>query len=1341
MSKKTNKPIFGSGKSTEEPNGQVPTPANSARPIQDRRSELPESEQPDSELSNSKSEGSNVGQTDHFKLFEEIARGGMGSVIKGRDLHLKRDLAVKVLLDSRDETTVQRFFEEAQISGQLQHPGIVPVYEVGRLKDSRPYFAMKLVKGKTLRELLDERSNPEDDRQRFLGIFEQVCQTVAYTHSRRVIHRDLKPANIMVGAFGEVQVMDWGVAKVLSDDESRDEPDEQIEQDVTSARTCETKILTVRNEKRAAAHTNDGVVFGTLAYMSPEQAMGDKDGVAEPTDVFGLGAILCEILTGSPPYQGQTTKKLFRMATRGQMADVWSRLDECSADVELIELAKSCLEYEPEARPANAGVVAEEMTNYFKSVDLRLRESELEHAKQFEEKKRRKVKLALVGTLITSMLLGAVALVWLQMKQVEFEQAKRIAAEVEVKKQTELAIIEEKAKRSAQLAQNREQQLRQESETLKQETEWNLSDVCSDRGVTAGDSGDAGTAIMWFARAAKLAGPDETRKANNLIRANNWARSAAIPVGAIKVSGRPMSMDFQPAGSLLLTHFTPLKYTFREALKPSTVFKNQSLPELEWLEEVEMPSVIHTKHQTLFTVFDWKSNKEVSWLDQKENPGVAIWSPDGLYLATGRSDGVVQIRNTKNGVLKKEIIHEGEITALAYSDDGSQLAIAGATLRIWDLKKDKFHQNGSWKPPTEIHSLTFNQDGSLLAAVALDSVARIFSTEDSSQSQEPVFRFPHLYLYAHSLIDRRHPAVWLMGEDGQRRIAGVCGKNEYAIWDVDLGTVVQKVRSENFGVGEMHATQDSQLVVAGDEVCQVRSGPNYSNVKENGFHSDTVTSAKMSSDGKILFTGSLDTTAQLWSAADGSPLGPVMNHASGVGEVDVSDDQTWLATATMNGLIRVWNHPLVQESQELDTSIRSRVACFSPDGRFVVAGKSDGSWADFRLELDQFNVFDPQTGQPIGPAIKPNGKTDDICFDSSSQSVIAVHHDAEGLGFVSSYNLKTNNQLIETIPLTASPIWVASHPSKPLVAVMCKDSQLNMIDMEHGKSLYTKQFDSANDWYCKIRFTPDGKKIVVCSHEYFQALDAISGVACFDRVKYSNANRENCVMAISPDSETIAVSSSNSAMFWSLATAEEIGTPLAHTQTSHYLGAVVGMEFSPDSKHLITACFDHYARLWDWRTGKQVCPPMQHSGPVHCAVFTPDGNYAVTGSQGKECGPHLWELKTGMRVAPSWKAASGEEDCFVHSVSVSQDGRNLFATVHMTGDRKPLYRYEFGNLRTQSHFSIQQLKQIGELTSSKRFTLGRSENLPQATWLKLWEQFSKRNPQFSCEVEDERKLR
>jgi hypothetical protein len=145
-----------------------------------------------------------------LQFLGEIARGGMGAVLKGRDPDLGRDLAVKVLLeDHRNRPEfIRRFIEEAQIAGQLQHPGIVPVYELGAFADRRPYFAMKLVKGRTLASLLAHRKEPADELPRLLGIFEQVAQTVAYAHARGVIHRDLKPSNIMVGSFGEVQVMD-----------------------------------------------------------------------------------------------------------------------------------------------------------------------------------------------------------------------------------------------------------------------------------------------------------------------------------------------------------------------------------------------------------------------------------------------------------------------------------------------------------------------------------------------------------------------------------------------------------------------------------------------------------------------------------------------------------------------------------------------------------------------------------------------------------------------------------------------------------------------------------------------------------------------------------------------------------------------------------------------------------------------------------------------------------------------------------------------------------------------------------------------------------------------------
>ncbi len=151
-----------------------------------------------------------------FLIQGEIAHGGMGAVFRAHDPVLNRLLAIKVLREDYRSLPAmsQRFGEEARLTGQLQHPGIPPVFEIGVLKDGRPFFAMKLIEGRTLSELFKGRSSPSEDLPRFLGIFKLICQTMAYAHSRGVMHRDLKPQNIMVGAFGEVQVMDWGLAKV-----------------------------------------------------------------------------------------------------------------------------------------------------------------------------------------------------------------------------------------------------------------------------------------------------------------------------------------------------------------------------------------------------------------------------------------------------------------------------------------------------------------------------------------------------------------------------------------------------------------------------------------------------------------------------------------------------------------------------------------------------------------------------------------------------------------------------------------------------------------------------------------------------------------------------------------------------------------------------------------------------------------------------------------------------------------------------------------------------------------------------------------------------------------------
>ncbi len=348
-----------------------------------------------------------------YRLDGEIARGGMGAIIKGRDVDLGRDLAIKVLLDSHKDKpeVVQRFIEEAQIGGQLQHPGIVPIYELGQFGDQRPFFSMKLVKGQTLAELLTARKDPTEDRAEYLGIFEQICQRMAYAHSRGVIHRDLKPANIMIGAFGEVQVMDWGLAKVLSAGGIADEKKSLEKQtEVSIIRTL--RSVGSDSPGTLGSMTQMGSVMGTPAYMSPEQALGEVDRLDERTDVFGLGAILCEILTGKPPYVAPSGEQVFRLASRGKLEECYARLDACGVDAELLNVVRNALALEPNDRLRDAGELSKRVSSYIESVDNRLRHAELQRhqavTRSEEAHKRQRVMLALAA----SLLIGVIGSAW-----------------------------------------------------------------------------------------------------------------------------------------------------------------------------------------------------------------------------------------------------------------------------------------------------------------------------------------------------------------------------------------------------------------------------------------------------------------------------------------------------------------------------------------------------------------------------------------------------------------------------------------------------------------------------------------------------------------------------------------------------------------------------------------------------------------------------------------------------------------------------------------------------------------------------------------------------------------
>jgi formylglycine-generating enzyme required for sulfatase activity/serine/threonine protein kinase len=335
-----------------------------------------------------------------YVLEGEIARGGMGRIIRIRDHDFDRPLAMKILLQRRPDLE-ERLLREARITGVLQHPGVPPVHALGRLDDGRPYFIMKLIQGRSLKELL-ERASPTE-LPRFLAIFEQICHTIGYAHGNGVIHRDLKPGNVMVGAFGEVQVMDWGLAKLTSSPEAAPE-------------WKSDSIAPVRRAAGTAEWTQAGTTLGTPAYMAPEQARGEIEKLDARTDVFGLGAILCNILTGKPPFIGSGSRAIINQAAGGDLADAYARLADCGADPQLVELARRCLAPEQEQRPADGSAVAEAITAFQAELAARARRAEIERAaaeaKARAERRRRRTVVAFVTSVAVLLLIGGAVGAW-----------------------------------------------------------------------------------------------------------------------------------------------------------------------------------------------------------------------------------------------------------------------------------------------------------------------------------------------------------------------------------------------------------------------------------------------------------------------------------------------------------------------------------------------------------------------------------------------------------------------------------------------------------------------------------------------------------------------------------------------------------------------------------------------------------------------------------------------------------------------------------------------------------------------------------------------------------------
>ncbi len=347
-----------------------------------------------------------AGRRSKYKLLNKIAKGGMGSVVRVEDCDIRRVVAMKRLENWRDREAMERFIEEAQVTGQLEHPNIVPVHDIGLDPQGRLFFTMKFVHGESLAQILEQirrrsRNNKNKTKgtrevtyrgfnlARLLQVFLKVCDAISFAHAKGVIHRDLKPENVMVGAFGEVLVMDWGVAKLIEpkapEKEVPADSRERVKRRRSSGRLprmgglvqtgsagteydhhATSKSGRVRSSRaeNSSLQSQTGDIVGTAMYMSPEQARGEVGSLDERTDVYALGAMLYEILTLEPPFDGHNVFMILRAVLDEEVVPPRTRAPERQIPADLEHIVLRAMEKNRADRYPSAEALKADLLNY-----------------------------------------------------------------------------------------------------------------------------------------------------------------------------------------------------------------------------------------------------------------------------------------------------------------------------------------------------------------------------------------------------------------------------------------------------------------------------------------------------------------------------------------------------------------------------------------------------------------------------------------------------------------------------------------------------------------------------------------------------------------------------------------------------------------------------------------------------------------------------------------------------------------------------------------------------------------------------------------------------------------
>ncbi|MBM4072136.1 MAG: hypothetical protein FJ271_24900 [Planctomycetes bacterium] len=1082
-----------------------------------------------------------------YAILGVLGHGGMGVVYKAKHLALNRLVALKMIVTGAHAgpQLLARFRAEAQAVARLQHPNIVQVFEIGE-HDGLPFFSLEFVEGGSLSRKL--AGNPQNPRAA-AELVRPLSQAMQVAHQAGIIHRDLKPGNVLLNADGVPKIADFGLAKQL------DSP---------------------------AGQTQSGAILGTPSYMAPEQAAGKTAAIGPAADVYALGAILYEMLTGRPPFKAETPWDTVVQVIEQDVVPPARLQPKVPRDLETICL--KCLRKEPKKRYESAASLADDLGRFLRDEPIRARPvSWWEQARKWA--RRRPAAAALIAVTALALAAAAVAGEWYLHQLGEFTTQLQTAAEREKSKAAEAnhraieaqqeRLKAEKAGEEAKEALAMSQLQHYAAEISLAQQEW-----AAQRGPEA-----------WF------------HLENTPREFRDWEYRylrALFEKGQTVFRGHSrdvVAVVFSPGGDLLASASKDGTVRLWDVNngQQRKVFEGHKEPVVALAFSPAGKVLASASHDGTVRLWDIGNGRENHVLNGHKDSVVAVaFSPDGRLLASASHDKTVRVWDAAAG-RERHVLngHSGLVLTMAFSPDGSRLASGSrdTTVRLWDIDKGQqlhvLNGHTGW-----VNRVGFSADGQALASASDDKTVLLWDTAKGHKLR--IFD-----CHAERVSD-------LVFSRQQNRLASASDDNKVRVWSLDKKEEGPVVLTGHLApaVAVAFSRDGKQLASASaDGTIRVWNVTKEKEALILQGHARGVTAVAFSPDGERLASASRDHTVRLWNVDAARESLVLKGHTGAVSSVAFSPGDARLASAGSDGTIRLWDLEKGHESLVLKGHARKIIkVAFTPDGKRLASASYDSTLRLSDVENKQPpNIFTGHTRELTDMALSPDGK---LLASASS-------HDG-------TVRLWKVDKPKESKILQAAAMSVAFSPDsrRLVIAGSALPDQGKPIALPEGtvRLLNVERPDEETVLGQHVlvasaaSFSPDGKRLATAS-----PADGVVRLWDLSRPGKSVAlkGHDQVVQAcaFSPNGRVLASASWDKTIrLWDVAKGEELHVLKGHA------AEVLAIAFNPDGSRLVSASGDHTLRLWEPEKGVALLVLRGHTGSISALALNRDGTLLASAS-------------------------------------------------------------------------------------------------------------------------------